>query len=42
MSDQLWFLDTLMTVHISGAQTDGAYALLECLAPAGHMPQNSL
>ena len=38
MSDQLWFLDTLVTVHVSGGQTDGAYALLECLAPAGHMP----
>jgi mannose-6-phosphate isomerase-like protein (cupin superfamily) len=38
MSDQLWFLDTLMTVHVSCGQTDGAYALLECLAPAGHMP----
>lgn len=38
MSDQIWFLDTLMTVHIGGAQTDGAYALIECLAPSGHMP----
>jgi mannose-6-phosphate isomerase-like protein (cupin superfamily) len=38
MSDKLWFLDTLITVHVSGTQTGGAYALLECLAPPGHMP----
>lgn len=38
MSQPIWFLDTLMTVHIGGASTDGAYALLECLAPKGHMP----
>lgn len=38
MSEKIWFLDTLMTVHVSGAQTGGDYALLECLAPAGHMP----
>jgi mannose-6-phosphate isomerase-like protein (cupin superfamily) len=34
----LWFLDTLMRVHIDGESTGGAYALLECLAPSGHMP----
>jgi quercetin dioxygenase-like cupin family protein len=38
MSDQIWFLDTLTTVHVSGSETGDAYALLECLAPSGHMP----
>jgi quercetin dioxygenase-like cupin family protein len=35
---RIWFLDSLMRVHIDGASTDGRYALVECLAPAGHMP----
>lgn len=34
----LWFLDTLVDVHLDGAATGGAYALVECTAPAGHMP----
>ena len=34
----MWFLDTLVRVHIDGDSTGGAYALLECLAPSGHMP----
>jgi mannose-6-phosphate isomerase-like protein (cupin superfamily) len=34
----IWFLDTLVRVHIDGAATDGEYALVECLAPPGHMP----
>lgn len=33
-----WFLDTLMEVHLDGAATGGAYALVECTAPSGHMP----
>lgn len=33
-----WFIDTLVRIHVDGAQTAGAYALAECLAPAGHMP----
>ena len=35
---QLHFLDTLVRIHLDGAQTGGAYALVECTAPAGHMP----
>lgn len=38
MSQSLWFLDALMTVHVGGESTDGAYAIVECLAPSGHMP----
>jgi mannose-6-phosphate isomerase-like protein (cupin superfamily) len=34
----IWFLDTLMRVHVDGKSTGGAYALLECFAPPGHMP----
>ena len=37
-NDAIWFLDTLMSVHVSGTETGGTYALIECLAPAGHMP----
>ncbi|HEU4974033.1 MAG TPA: cupin domain-containing protein [Baekduia sp.] len=38
MPESIWFLDTLVDIHISGASNGGAYALVECLAPAGHMP----
>jgi mannose-6-phosphate isomerase-like protein (cupin superfamily) len=34
----IWFLDTLVQIHIDGAQTSGEYALVECVAPPGHMP----
>ena len=34
----IWFLDTLVRVHIDDEATDGAYALVECTAPSGHMP----
>lgn len=38
MPEPIWFLDTLVDIHIDGAATGGAYALVECFAPAGHMP----
>jgi mannose-6-phosphate isomerase-like protein (cupin superfamily) len=38
MPESLWFLDTLVDIHVDGAATDGAYALVECVAPPGHMP----
>jgi quercetin dioxygenase-like cupin family protein len=34
----LWFIDTLMRIRLDGEHTGGAYALVECVAPAGHMP----
>jgi len=34
----IWFLDTLVDVHLDAAATDGAYALATCTAPLGHMP----
>jgi quercetin dioxygenase-like cupin family protein len=37
-ADALWFLDTLVHVHVGGEDTGGAYGLVECLAPSGHMP----
>jgi len=37
-AESLWFIDTLIRIHVDGTQTGGAYALAECLAPAGHMP----
>lgn len=36
--EAIWFLDTLAHIHIDGADTDGAYTLVECVAPTGHMP----
>ena len=36
--EAIWFMDTLMRVHIDGGQTGGEYALVECVAPHGHMP----
>jgi len=36
--EAIWFLDTLVRIHIDGATTDGAYALVESVAPNGHMP----
>ncbi len=38
MPAKYWFIDTLMTVRIAAEQTGGDYAVLECLAPLGHMP----
>lgn len=37
-TQHIWFLDTLAHVHLDGEATSGAYALVECLAPLGHMP----
>ena len=36
--DALWFLDTRMTVKAGGAQTGGAFTLLEWAAPTGFGP----
>jgi mannose-6-phosphate isomerase-like protein (cupin superfamily) len=38
MTESIWFTDALMTIHISPEDTGGAYALIEALAPSGHMP----
>ena len=35
----IWFLRNRVRIHISGLQTDGAFALLESTGPAGdHTP----
>jgi mannose-6-phosphate isomerase-like protein (cupin superfamily) len=34
----IWFLDTLMDIHLDAAATGGTYDLATCTAPAGHMP----
>jgi mannose-6-phosphate isomerase-like protein (cupin superfamily) len=36
--DSYRFLDTLMRIHVSGEDTGGRYAAVECLAPANHQP----
>ena len=36
--DPIWFLDTLMTVKVDAAKTDGAYMLVECLLAPGFGP----
>jgi quercetin dioxygenase-like cupin family protein len=38
MTESIWFTDSLMRVHITPEDTDGTYALIEALAPPGHMP----
>src|SRR5918999_82513 len=38
MTESIWFTEALMRVHIAPEDTDGAYALIEALIPAGHMP----
>ena len=38
MTESIWFTDSLMRVHITPEDTNGAYALVEALMPAGHMP----
>jgi hypothetical protein len=35
---QLWFLDTRMNIKAGGAQTGGAFTLIEWSAPAGFGP----
>ena len=37
-AEPIWFLDTLVDVHLDAAATGGAYALLTSTAPPGHMP----
>jgi quercetin dioxygenase-like cupin family protein len=38
MTEAIWFNDSLMRVHITPEDTNGAYALIEALVPPGHMP----
>ena len=38
MTESIWFTDALMRIHVAPEDTDGAYALIEALAPSGHMP----
>jgi uncharacterized cupin superfamily protein len=38
----LWFLDTLMSVKVGGAQTAGALTVLEWTAPLGFAPPRHL
>lgn len=38
MSESIWFTDALMRIHIAPEDTGGAYALVEAIAPPGHMP----
>lgn len=38
MPDHIWFLDTLVTVHLGPEDTAGRYDLVETLAPSGHQP----
>jgi quercetin dioxygenase-like cupin family protein len=37
-STSIWFLDSLVRVHVDATQTGGSYCVLEVLVPAGHMP----
>jgi quercetin dioxygenase-like cupin family protein len=37
MIESIWFTDSLVRVHITPEQTDGTFALVEMLAPAGHI-----
>jgi hypothetical protein len=39
--DALWFLDTRMTVKAGGAQTGGAFTVLEWAAPSGFGPPSA-
>lgn len=36
--ESVWFLDTLVDIHLDAAATGGEYAVVTCTAPAGHMP----
>lgn len=38
MSESIWFLDTLIRIHVDAESSRGAYDLVECLAPRGHQP----
>jgi quercetin dioxygenase-like cupin family protein len=37
MTESIWFTDSLMKVHITPEDTNGAYALIEVLQPSGHL-----
>ncbi len=37
MADAIWFLDTLMVPHVTGAQSGGSFSLVE-----QHLPQGSV
>jgi mannose-6-phosphate isomerase-like protein (cupin superfamily) len=37
MTESIWFTDSLVRVHITPEESNGAFALLEMLAPAGHI-----
>lgn len=36
MTESIWFTDALLRVHVTPEDTDGAFALIETLAPSGH------
>jgi quercetin dioxygenase-like cupin family protein len=37
MTESIWFTDSLIRIHVTPEDTDGAYALMEVLAPSGHL-----
>ena len=37
MTESIWSTDSLMRIHVAPEDTDGAYALIEVLAPWGHV-----
>jgi mannose-6-phosphate isomerase-like protein (cupin superfamily) len=37
MTESIWFTDSLVRIHIAPEETEGAFALVEMLAPAGHI-----
>jgi quercetin dioxygenase-like cupin family protein len=37
MTESIWFTDSLVRIHVTPEDTDGAYALLEMLAPSSHV-----
>jgi len=38
MSDSIWFLDTLVDVHLTADETPAGFSLVESWAPAGDQP----
>jgi quercetin dioxygenase-like cupin family protein len=36
--EPLWFIDTLARIHVGGEESEGRYAVVESVAPAGNMP----
>ena len=41
-TENIWFIDALVRVHVSGADTDGLYAVMELLLPPGSTAPNYL